>query len=350
MHPRSRTRTLRGAVISALAGALLMACTAAPSTPAANTPASSAQATPTTAAATKSTSPQASPSAAATKPAAQASPSPAATKPAGGATPIAAATKPAGTPAANTLPELKVDSADFSFNLPDSIPAGWVKVTLSNSGKEPHHAQIARLNDGVTLQDFEAAMKQGEQALMQKITLEGGPAAIAPGGHAEVILNLRPGQYALLCFLPSPDGTPHLAKGMIKPFNVAEASGKTSEPPTTQGTITLRDFSFEMPDTISAGMTNLKVVNEGEQPHEIAILQLAEGKTGEDAIAFMSKPSGQPPFVPVGGMQGLNPKGGSGILSLDLKPGKYFAICQIPDPKSQKSHLELGMGKEFTVK
>lgn len=308
MRPISRRHTLRGALISLLAGAMLLACTTTPATPTTgNSPsASTIQPTATTAVANPSNN-------------------------------------------ATALTELKIDSADFSFSGPESIPAGWVKVTLTNSGKEPHHAQLLRLNDGVTVDEFQAAMKEGEDKVFQKATLQGGPSMIVPGGKSEVVLNLQAGQYFLLCFLPSHDGMPHVAKGMVKPFSVTGTDGATSAAPATQGTIVLSDFSFEMPDTLSAGHVALEVTNQGQQPHEITILRLAEGKTAKDVQAYMANPDGQPPFLPIGGMQGLGPKG-SGIVVLDLEPGNYYAICMIPDPGSHKAHLELGMGKEFTVK
>ena len=47
------------------------------------------------------------------------------------------------------IPEITIKAADFTFDAPDQIEAGLVKVNLVNDGQEPHHAQIVRLNDGV---------------------------------------------------------------------------------------------------------------------------------------------------------------------------------------------------------
>ena len=59
-------------------------------------------------------------------------------------------------PAAGTdsITEIKIDAADYSYTAPETINAGWVRVTLTNSGQEPHHVQFLRLNDGVTVQQF----------------------------------------------------------------------------------------------------------------------------------------------------------------------------------------------------
>jgi hypothetical protein len=75
----------------------------------------------------------------------------------------------------------------------------------------------------------------------------------------------------------------------------------------------------------------------------VNILQLGPGKTARDAIDFFTAPAGPPPFAPVGGVQGATPGVMDAILVVDLKPGNYLAICNIPDPASGKPHSALGM-------
>ena len=42
-----------------------------------------------------------------------------------------------------------------------------------------------------------------------------------PGGRGWTTLDLQPGEYALICFVPDPaDGVPHVAKGMLRTFVV----------------------------------------------------------------------------------------------------------------------------------
>lgn len=55
----------------------------------------------------------------------------------------------------------------------------------------------------------------------EDIVFVGVVANIAPGDSADLTLvNLPPGMYTLLCFFPSPDGAPHIAGGMVAPFEV----------------------------------------------------------------------------------------------------------------------------------
>ena len=242
-----------------------------------------------------------------------------------------------------------IDAHDYAFVAPDVIEGGLVTLKLKNLGHEVHHAQLLRLKDGVTFEQFTNAMKEGEAAVFPLITAEGGPSIIGHGGASEVTMDLRPGNYLLACFIQSQDGVPHLAKGMIRPFQVTEAKVAATAP-TTSDAVSMVDFGYTMPKTLPAGRSTLKVVNDGKQWHEISVMRLAPGKTIEDVKRYLSgPPDGPPPGEPVGGMQGLEP-GASGYMTLDLQPGEYVGLCFIPDPASGKPHVHLGMIAAFTVK
>jgi hypothetical protein len=53
----------------------------------------------------------------------------------------------------------------------------------------------------------------------------------------------------------------------------------------------------------------------------------------------------------MGGMNALT-KGTTGITVLDLSPGNYVAVCNVPDQSMPHgdAHAHLGMIKGFTVK
>ncbi len=180
-------------------------------------------------------------------------------------------TTPPTEPEANTnsIPEITIDAADFSYAAPETINGGWVRVKLTNSGKEPHHIEFLRLNDDVTFEGFQEAMKNGPGSEMTVSKLMGGVGAIAPNGSAQVVLNLPAGNYVLICFVPSPsDNVPHLAKGMIKTLTVQESTASAAKEPTADLTITMKDFLFDLPEVLPAGPRTIKVVNNGPEPHE----------------------------------------------------------------------------------
>jgi uncharacterized cupredoxin-like copper-binding protein len=257
-----------------------------------------------------------------------------------------APTPPAAYPSA---PVVEIDASDFTFSAPDSLPAGPVTLHMTNHGQEPHHGQLLRLNDGVSLEEFMATLQRGdEQAATALVSIEGGPGLIDPHQASEVRLDLKPGTYLLACFVPGPDGVPHLAKGMLKPLRVVGTANPSSEP-RVAATLTAKDFSFDVPAELPAGRATYKVTNLGPQPHEVGVIKLAPGATVEDVLAFYKDPGDQPPFQSIGGINGLG-AGRSGFMTLDLQPGTYAAVCLIPDPASHVSHVHLGMIKRFTVK
>ena len=268
------------------------------------------------------------------------------------------------------IPEVALGAADYSFTLADTVAGGLVQVRFTNNGKEDHHAQFLRLNDGVTQQQFQAtfqsalqaAATEGEAALFrifEVVTADGGPPPVAPGKEAEVVMDLRQGQYVMVCFLPGADGIPHIAKGMIKPLTVTAAPADQPSPPSVAGTVDLADFAFAtFPSEIKVGKTKVGVTNKGQEPHEMTVVrlkginvtQLLEILGGPPPPPGSAPPSGPPPFEFAGGYQAMMP-GQTGWTILDLTAGDYAAICFIPSPANEfKPHFALGMARAFTVK
>lgn len=250
---------------------------------------------------------------------------------------------------------LAIEAFDFGYKTLGSIPGGVTTIQLKNTGSELHHAQFLLLNAGVTLEQFGAALKQGPDAAFALGTVAGGAGMVAPNGTSEVMLDLKPGQYMIACFIPGADHIPHLAKGMTLPLTVTAPTAAAAPFPATVGSVTLFDFSFEMPAMLPAGRNMYRVVNQGAQFHEFNVIKIAPGKTVADVKAFFdpapgAPPAGPPPGLPVGGMNALG-TGGSGIAVLNLTPGDYAAICNVPDQSRPHgdSHLHLGMIKGFSV-
>ncbi len=233
---------------------------------------------------------------------------------------------------------ITITARDYSFDAPDAVSAGPVSFVLQNEGQEPHHAQFVRLNDGVTLEQFGAALRQGPTAAFPLVTFRGGPAITDPGRTSfAVTLDLEPGTYLMLCFIESPDGVPHLAKGMVRPFVVAA-------PPT----VVLRDFAFDLPE-IRAGVQTWYVVNQGPQPHEMAIARAPNDVTPEQIATALQSPGAlSVPMEDVSGMQALS-AGLSGWVTVDLSPGTYVLLCFVPDPATGLPHVALGMYAVVTV-
>jgi len=249
--------------------------------------------------------------------------------------------------------EINIEEKDFSYEISDTVRPGLVKFTAKNSGKESHQVQIVKWNDGVTQAQFDAALKNPDpSSIFKVVTFMGGPNSIPPGGSQVSYDNLTPGNYALLCFLEGDDGTPHFAKGMVKPFTVA-AGDSGGTPPKAEGTVTLADFNFLGDGTsLPAKKTVLEVKNGGPQPHELTTIRLNNGVTVDQLKALLNSdtpPAGPPPIDDAGGLGALQANQ-TGYVEFDLKAGSYAFVCFVPDAATGKPHAALGMIKAITVK
>jgi hypothetical protein len=127
--------------------------------------------------------------------------------------PKASAQDPAG------LPEMGL--TEYHFDLPKGFD-GPGPVVVVNKGKSVHEAVVARIDEGKTVADVIGYESQRyPRAGAAPYTLVAGTTFLSPGERARVDLDLPAGKYAWLCFLPSPDGGPHLALGMVHPFAVS---------------------------------------------------------------------------------------------------------------------------------
>ena len=141
---------------------------------------------------------------------------------------------------------------------------------------------------------------------------------------------------------------PHYQMGMITPFTVTAASGQaTKGEPTADAVVRLVDFGFVIPTGLKKGDL-VKVVNQGTEAHEMAIVQPVPGKTVQDILTWANKPTATVPFLFVGGLSTIAP-GSTDWLMLSLNPGQYVAFCFVTDPATGKPHIVLGMIYPFTV-
>jgi plastocyanin len=270
----------------------------------------------------------------------------------------AASAAPSSSGAASVAPSaaagntLAVEAKDFSYGLPASAQAGATHVTLTNTGKEVHQAQIARIKTGSTMADLTAALQNPDpSAAIKLLTFVGGPTSLPAGGAGSVDLKLEAGTHVFLCFIAGADKIPHIAKGMVAPLEVKEPA-TAGDLPAGDAKLALQDFAFVGLDTLTAGKHTVSVTNNGPQPHEATIVKLNDGVTVPDVIAAMNAttpPAGPPPWSDVGGIAAIAPAS-TATMDVDLVAGTYAYICFVPDPATGKAHAALGMVGALTVK
>ena len=131
--------------------------------------------------------------------------------------------------------------------------------------------------------------------------------------------------------------------------NASTVTERHADPRTL--TITARDFAFDAPDTVQAGVTTIRLVNKGPELHHVWLIRLDEGKTMNDVMTAMrdAGPEGPPPkwITHVGGPNSPRP-GSESVGTLLLTPGRYVINCFIPSADG-KPHVMKGMMRELIV-
>src|SRR6056297_2047571 len=236
---------------------------------------------------------------------------------------------------------------DYMFAGPSEIPSGWITFRMPNRGEEHHVMLLIRLPEGVSYTDYYESNQQrlengetpewwSEQVVM------GGPAALGPGLVGETTVKLEPGEYAMICPVPTADGTLHRDLGMMRPLTVTEEEFGAPEP-TADITMTLRSLEFELDKVITPGRHTIGVRFENQpvgKPHDVHVARLGEDQTIEDFAASMQGDIEFGDFFFIGGAEDM-PEGHTAYFTADFEPGRYAFWCH--------GHSADGMVQEFTV-
>jgi len=234
-----------------------------------------------------------------------------------------------------------VTATDYAFQAPDTLPSGVTTFHLMNEGKEAHHVVLVKM----PLAEFQKA-NPGSPPPADLVVL-GGPNAAMPGGIAEATVDLAPGSYTMVCFIPSTDGTPHAMKGMARGLEVTQGTS-TATMPAADITVKLTDYAFEITGPLTAGHHVVRVEDAGPQMHELVLVKLEPGKTVQQMAAWLEKAEGPPPGTLINGASPMT-AGVANTTTVDLTPGDYGLICFVSDAKDGKPHIAHGMFKQITV-
>jgi uncharacterized cupredoxin-like copper-binding protein len=267
-----------------------------------------------------------------------------------GTTTIAAPTITART---RGVQDITIVASDFRFEAPDTVRAGLTRIRLRNRGPEFHHVQLVQLRDGGTITELLDTLGTALVKTPAGTRFVGGPNVPPISGSSEVTLTLRPGQYALICFVSGADHIAHMHKGMtrlltVTPTRETSASRPRTPEPTADARMVLHDFAFDITPAIRAGRRTVRVENAASQPHEAVLGKLATGKTLADLMQWMATREGPMPGEQIGGTAALS-QGEVNFLTVDFTPGEYILLCFVRDAGDGKSHVAHGMARQFTV-
>ncbi len=134
---------------------------------------------------------------------------------------------------------------------------------------------------------------------------------------------------------------------------VAESALSTAGAPLvpTVYTITAKDYAYDAPDTMTAGMVTLRLVNQGPELHHVQLLRLDPGHAAAEFLEGMKsmKPTDHlPPWAHEVAGPNTPVPGGEQSLTQELEAGEYVIICMIPSP-DLIPHAMKGMTKALTV-
>jgi hypothetical protein len=120
--------------------------------------------------------------------------------------------------------ELEADGTISAFEYGfegKGLSSTQTEVLFENKGTQPHHIVYSPLKDGTTAADIEEFFEneKGPFPLNEKATKN---TAVIEGGESQLVsLDLKPGRYALLCFITDRQGgKPHALKGMVEEVEV----------------------------------------------------------------------------------------------------------------------------------
>jgi len=262
----------------------------------------------------------------------------------GGAAAMSAATA--------TPPVVHFTAQDFAFQGPDTIASGMTTLVLHNNGPSLHHLMLVRLDSGKTVEDLKAAFaaekKSGLDMPPAWAVPSGGVNPPMPGSDTRATLMIEPGHYAIVCVVDVPDHVLHVDKGMIKGLTVVPSTTPSAPAPESDMTVTMVDFAFQPSGPFTSGHHVIKVVNDGSQPHEMEVVQLAPGKTMDDLAKWGQTYAGPLPGTSLGGAAPMSP-GQVEYVPFDFTAGNYALLCFVIDPKNHMPHLAEGMVLTFTI-
>jgi len=255
-------------------------------------------------------------------------------------------------------PEVQVTVTDQALTVsPTTVPAGLVLLTVINQTSDQISAGVLGPPAGQSMEEFmtsaQATPSTDEEmpSFLYQATIPGGPGDAGPGKTSQAVINLTPGDWAVF------------SEGNQQPAMLTASSGTPAAqaPPPTTVTVTEQEFAFlGLDQPVPAGPQFWEVVNRGQQPHMLLLGKVPAGTTLQqvmDVINLNLPDNATPPpgmlqdkdvDFTIGGVL-MQSTGQTVYPRLDLAPGRYVALCFVPDPATGQPHAAEGMVSLFDV-
>lgn len=276
---------------------------------------------------------------------------------------------------------LELRAVGMRFEGPHEVPSGWVTIRFENLSGMVHFALVDRLPPGVDAQKMASAValpfQQGMDFInagdaeaageafgrlpdwMSDVVYLGGPGLLSGGQRAEATMFLEPGNYMLECYIKT-NGIFHSYNpepgqlGMVHELRVTDEAGGAAEPDANV-TLAVSSEGFEVTaGAFHAGRNTIRAEFRDQKVyphflgHDVHVIRVGEDTDLDAVAAWMdwSHPDGfesPAPAVFLGGVNDM-PAGTTAYFSVDLEPGEYALVAEVPAPQAH------GLLLPFTVK
>ncbi|WP_455169617.1 hypothetical protein [Aegicerativicinus sediminis] len=276
-----------------------------------------------------------------------------------------------------SLSTIEITTNVMDFQMPDTLNSGWTTFKYINKSDEVHFLIFEKMPDSVRFSDykrdifpsflaahdlmsegnFEAAMQEFGKipAWFSQVKVAGGVGMTSERMTAQSTIYLEPGVYVMECYVRMPDGKPHALLGMIKEIIVTDQKNPELDfsPDYVISVSTMSGIQFN--DSIPNGNYQFEVnfkdqkIYESMLGHDVNLVRLEEGKELDSLANWLNASDFQALRTPapqgyqfLGGVQDLEANQ-KGYFSVELRPGNYVLISEIPDA------LNRNMYKTFNV-
>jgi uncharacterized cupredoxin-like copper-binding protein len=128
---------------------------------------------------------------------------------------------PAKTDASEPAADVTIHLSDYKFTVSKPLTAGHHVINVVNDASQSHEVVLAELGPGKTMADVGNWVEKGLMKGPPPGKPIAGIAALSKGRSGIFPVDLKPGHYGLICFIPDlKDGKSHFVHGMTQEITV----------------------------------------------------------------------------------------------------------------------------------
>ena len=243
------------------------------------------------------------------------------------------------------------------FTVPASAKGGLTHVVLTNSGKQPHGAQLILVTGGHTVADaIKVLGAKNNNKTPSWMRAEGGVGTAPPGQSLSATVNLPKGTYAVIDTASLGNGGP--SSGAPPTYTQLKLTGGKRgaikrQPAHIIGTQTGKDHYAWRISGLKAGTNTVEFTSKGKQALHLVTAVKLKGNANPslDAIQKALQDEEPPTFIdPSSFADTAALDGGKSLTTpLRLQSGRYVVFCPLTDRDGGKPHFLEGMLAKTTV-